>query len=221
MSDVIRVLLVDDHAVLRAGLRLLLEDQKEFKVIGEASTGLAALALAEELNPDLILLDLSMPGLGGLDALPTLKQVAPRARILILTMHDDTQYLRRALEADASGYILKKAADVELISAMQAVIRGEVYVDPAVTRPLLEDLLPLNESDNVKDLWETLSNREQQVLKLVALGHTSVEIAERLSLSSKTVETYRKRGLEKLQIHTRAALVRFTLERGLLSPDDY
>ena len=213
------MLLADDHAVLRSGLRLLLTSQNEFEVVGEASSGTETLFLAEQLQPDLILLDLSMPVLGGLDALPTLLKLVPYARILILTMHDDPQYLRQALEHGASGYVLKKAADTELISAIHAVLRGEVYVHPSMTRILLEDILPKSQSRNNDDAWDSLSDREQEILKMVALGHTSAEIAEKLSLSAKTVETYRARGMEKLGLRTRAVLVRFALQKGLIQRD--
>ena len=212
-----RVLLADDHAVLRSGLRLLLTSQNEYDVVGEASSGTETLSLAEKLQPDLILLDLSMPSLGGLDALPMLRKLTPSARILILTMHDDPQYLRQALKQGASGYALKKAADTELLSAICAVLRGEVYVHPSMTRVLLEDMLP--ESHTNEDTWGSLSEREQEVLKMVALGHTSAEIAEQLNLSAKTVETYRARGMEKLGLRTRAALVKFALQEGLIKKE--
>lgn len=216
MTNSSRVLIADDHAVLRTGLRLLLAGQNEFEVMGEASTGSETLSLAEELQPDLILLDLSMPGLGGIEILPGLRKVAPSAKILILTMHDDPQYLRQALKHGASGYVLKKAADAELTSAIRAVLRGEMYVHPSMTRVLLEDILPEAKTSSGEIPWASLSEREQEVLKLVALGHTSTEIADRLSLSAKTVETYRARGMEKLGLRTRAALVRFALQEGLL-----
>ena len=214
-----RVLLADDHAILRSGLRLLLNSQKDFEVVGEASSGTETLSLAEQLAPDLILLDLSMPALGGLDALPMLQSLVPSARILILTMHDDPQYLRQALKHGASGYVLKKAADAELLSAMRAVLRGEMYVHPSMTRVLLEDMLPNSPAGDTENAWGSLSDREQEVLKMVALGHTSAEIAEQLRLSAKTVETYRARGMEKLGLRTRAALVRFTLQEGLIKRD--
>lgn len=219
MSHPIRVLLADDHAVLRSGLRFLLTSQNEYEVVGEASGGTETLSLAEQLQPDLILLDLSMPSLGGLDVLPTLRKLTPSAHILILTMHDDPQYLRQALKHGASGYVLKKAADVELLSAMRAVLRGEVYVHPSMTRILLEDMLPESQYAQKEDTWGILSEREQEVLKMVALGHTSAEIAEQLSLSAKTVETYRARGMEKLGLRTRAALVKFALQEGLITRD--
>lgn len=219
MSTPVRILLADDHAVLRSGLRLLLTNTNEYEVVGEASSGTETLSLAEKLQPDLILLDLSMPALGGLDALPALRKLVPSTRILILTMHDDAQYLRQALKHGASGYVLKKAADVELLSAMRSVLRGEVYVPPSMTRILLEDMLPESRSGDKEDSWESLSDREQEVLKMVALGHTSAEVAEQLNLSAKTVETYRARGMEKLGLRTRAALVKFTLQEGLIKRD--
>ena len=215
-----RVLLADDHAVLRSGLRLLLTSQNEYAVVGEASSGAETLSLAERLQPDLILLDLNMPSLGGLDALPTLRKLVPSAKILILTMHDDPQYLRQALKNGASGYVLKKAADAELLSAMRAVLRGEVYVHPSMTRILLEDMLPESQLTDKNIAWNSLSEREQEVLKMVALGHTSAEIATQLSLSAKTVETYRARGMEKLGLRTRAALVRYALQEDLIKRDE-
>jgi two-component system response regulator NreC len=216
VNSTVRILLADDHAILRSGLRLLLTGNSEYSVVGEASSGTETLTLAENLQPDLILLDLNMPALGGLDALPALRKIVPSARILILTMHDDLQYLRQALKHGASGYVLKKAADSELLSAIQAVMRGEVYIHPSMTRVLLEDILPEAQTINKKNAWEILSEREQEVLKMVALGHTSAEIAEELSLSTKTVETYRARGMEKLGLRTRAALVKFALQEGLI-----
>lgn len=219
MNQKARVLLVDDHAVLRAGLRLLLSNDGNFEVVGEAASAVEALAQAKAMEPDLILLDLSLPGLNGLDAIPTLRHASPGARILILTMHDDPQYLRQALKQGAAGYVLKKAADVELLAALRAVMRGELYVHPAMTRELLEDFLPKAEASTDINRWQGLSDREQAVLRQVALGYTSAEIAEKLSLSAKTVETYRARGMEKLGLSNRAALVRFTLRNELIAPE--
>lgn len=212
----IRILLADDHAVLRDGLAALLDARTDMSVIGEAADGAELLTLAEQRQPDLILLDLTMPRLGGLEALPLLRQRVPQARVLILTMHHDEGYLRQALKGGASGYLLKKAADVELIAAIQAVMRGDMYVHPSMTRALLEDVVPPMPATDEKDLWATLSDREQEVLRLVALGYTSKEIADQLALSVKTVDTYRARGMEKLELRSRAALVRFALANGLL-----
>lgn len=216
-TDPIRVLLADDHAVLRSGLKLLLDPRPDMVVVGEATDGAELLSLVTETSPDVILLDLTMPRLGGLEVLPLLRQQAPHARVLILTMHDDQGYLRQALRTGAAGYVLKKAADVELIAAIQAVVRGDVYVHPSMTRSLLEEMIPeRDDSGGEEALWDTLSDREQEVLRLVALGYTNQEIADQLALSVKTVETYRARGMEKLKLRSRAALVRFALSHGLL-----
>ncbi|MEX2162491.1 MAG: response regulator transcription factor [Anaerolineales bacterium] len=217
MSPITKVLLVDDHAVLRAGLGLLLSSQPDLLVVGEAGSGIEALELAAVQQPDLILLDLSMPGLGGIEALPALRRRAPQARILILTMHDDPQYLHQVLKNGAAGYVLKKAADVELLSAIRAVLRGEVYVHPSMTRGLLEDMLPEVESSDELQQWNSLSKREQEVLRQVAYGYTSNQVAIELNLSPKTVETYRARGMEKLGLVDRASLVRFALRNGLIT----
>jgi DNA-binding NarL/FixJ family response regulator len=212
-----RVLLVDDHAVLRAGLRLLLEAQPDLRVVGEAGDGREALTLALDQRPDLVLLDLTLPGLSGLETLAALHKVLPTAKVMILTMHDDEGYLRQALRQGARGYVLKKAADTELIAAVRAVLRGDVYVQSAMTAALLDTLLPAQTGPAREDPWQTLTERERETLLLVARGHTSAQIGDQLSLSPKTVETYRARGLEKLRLRSRAALVQFVLARGLLA----
>ena len=212
-----RILLADDHAILRSGLRYMLSSQEDMEIVGEASTGAETLKQSEALRPDLILLDLSMPGIGGLDILPSLHRIVPSAKIIILTMHDDKSYLRQALQNGASGYVLKKAADTELITAIRAVLMGEMYVHHSMMRFLLEDVLPNRAHLNYVDQWVLLSEREQEVLRLVALGFTSSEIADKLSLSAKTVETYRARGMEKLGLRNRAALVHYALSRGLIA----
>jgi DNA-binding NarL/FixJ family response regulator len=213
------VLLVDDHAVLRSGLRYLIDREAGLEVVGEAGDGREAVELARDLEPDVILLDLSMPGLSGTEAMAALREVSPESRILVLSMHVEDSYLQSALRAGAAGYVPKKAIDVELVSAIRAVVRGEVYVHPAMTGSLVDGLVSPDTAAprNEDKAWEALSEREREVLHSVALGHTNLEIADRLSLSEKTVETYRARGIEKLGIRTRAALVKFALERGLLS----
>lgn len=217
MSE-IKMLIADDHSVLRSGLCMLLDAQPDMTVVGEAGSGSQVLALAEQLEPDLILLDLSMPGLGGLEALPLLRKIVPSARILILTMHDDESYLRQALRDGASGYVLKRAADTELLSAIRAVVRGEIYVHPSLTRSLLDDLLPADQVESDQP-WDALSEREREVLLRVARGYTSAKIAEQLNLSPKTVDTYRARGMEKLGMRSRAALIHFVLAHNLLSSE--
>lgn len=213
----ISILIADDHAVLRAGLRMLLDAQPDMVVVGDVGSGAELLARAETLRPALILLDLSMPGLGGLQVLPLLRKMVPQTRILVLTMHDDESYLAQALRDGASGYVLKKAADSELVAAIHAVMRGDVYVHPSFNRSLLDDILPAEASTGSP--WEGLSEREREVLLLVARGYTSAKIGEQLSISPKTVDTYRARGMEKLGVRSRAALVQFALSHGLLIDD--
>jgi two-component system, NarL family, response regulator NreC len=216
IMKMIRILIVDDHVVLRSGLRMVIDAQPDMDVVGEADNGSQVLILVESVQSDLILLDLSMPGLGGLETLPILRKIAPKSRILILTMHDDESYLRQALRDGASGYVLKRAADTELLSAIRAVMRGEVYVHPSLTRVLLDDILPETDA-GASNPWDMLSEREREVLLRVARGFTSAKIAEQLNLSPKTVDTYRSRGMEKLGLRSRAALVQHALSHGLLS----
>ena len=216
MTDPARILLADDHAVLRAGLRLLLEKQPDFEVVGEAGNGDEALKLATTLQPDVILLDLNMPEMDGLTAIPKLHEQSPHSRILILTMHDDANYLKQALHSGAAGYVLKQAVDTELLLALRAVLRGEVYVHSAMTQKLLDQVVNPTAEPDATDPWQGLSEREYDVLKRVALGYTNAEIADELFLSAKTVETYRARGMEKLNVETRAQLVKSALQHGHL-----
>jgi two-component system, NarL family, response regulator NreC len=217
MTDTIRVLLVDDHAILRSGLRLLIDAQPGLKAIGEAGSGAEAITKAKELQPDVILLDLNMPEMDGLSAVPLIKQAAPASRILILTMFDDVSYLQEALHAGVNGYILKKVVDNELLLAIQSVMRGETYIHSAMTQKLLQKIdTQTAPAARGSDPWDMLSEREQAVLRLVALGYTNAEIGAELFLSVKTVETYRARGMEKLNLQTRAQLVKAALARGLL-----
>jgi len=217
MDTSIRIVLADDHAVLRTGLRLLIDNQPNMHVVGEAGNGSEAITQAHELQPDIVLLDLNMPGMDGLAAIPLLRAESPESRILILTMHDDVGYLQEALRAGASGYILKKAVDSELLMAIQTVMRGETYVHSAMSEKLLQKIATQTVTAKAQaDPWDNLSERERDVLRLVALGYTNAEIAGELFLSVKTVETYRTRGMEKLNLQTRAQLVKAALERGLL-----
>jgi len=217
VSETKRILLADDHAILRSGLRLLIEGQPGLEVVGEAGDGQEALEKARTLKPDLILLDLNMPGLDGLAALPQIREQSPDSRVLILTMHDDVSYLQQALNAGASGYVLKRAVDSELLLAIETVLRGETYVHSAMTQKLLQKMTSeQSAAKDAPDPWDTLSERERDVLRLVALGNTNQEIADELFLSVKTVETYRARGMEKLGLQTRAQLVKSALKRGLL-----
>jgi len=208
------ILIADDHAVLRAGLKLLIDAQPDMICVGEASDGLEMLSRVQELQPNVVLLDLSMPRLGGLVALLDITRRAPRTYVLVLTMYADEEYLRQALASGARGYVLKQAADQELLAAIRAVMRGEMYIHPAMTRALLGEIvgrLPLPAEPAA-----VLSAREKQVIIQVAHGATNREIADRLNLSVKTVETYRARAMEKLGLTNRAALVRYAQEQGWL-----
>jgi two-component system, NarL family, response regulator NreC len=215
MAESMRILIADDHAILRTGLRLLIETQPNLSVVGEAENGREALEKARSLHPDLILLDLNMPEVDGMTVIPQLRREVPDSRILVLTMHDDAAHLRQALDAGASGYVLKKAVDQELLMAIRAVRRGETYVHSAMTHKLLESLAESQEPE-ADDPWRRLSEREFDVMRLVALGHTNNEIAEELYISVKTVESYRARGMEKLGMESRAQLVQSALKHGHL-----
>ncbi|MCW5852869.1 MAG: response regulator transcription factor [Anaerolineae bacterium] len=211
-----RVFIADDHAVLRAGLRLLIDSQSDMQAVGEASNGGETLARVKSVNPDILLLDLSMPGLGGLAILRDLRIYVPQMRVVVLTMHTDEAYVREALRLGASGYVVKSAADQELLAALRAVARGEIYIHPSLTRSLLDNLLPVQPNLS-GDPWDDLSEREQQVIRRVAQGYTNREIAEQLQLSVKTIDTYRARAMEKLALHTRAQLIEYAHRRGLLN----
>jgi len=217
----IRILLADDHAVLQAGLEAMLNAEGDMQVVGTASDGHAAVRQAALLQPDVILLDINMPGINGLDALEQIRDQAPASRVLILTMHDDAQYLRQAMAAGAAGYVLKQSAGKELLTAIRTVWQGGVYLHPMHARALAtpnqspSPPLAAELSDAAKRL-QLLSEREAEVFELVALGYRNAEIADKLALSVKTVETYKSRMMDKLGLQTRTALVRFALELGVL-----
>jgi DNA-binding NarL/FixJ family response regulator len=221
MSEKIRIVLVDDHAVLRAGLTALLNAEADMTVVGEAGDGAASLPVIADRQPDVVLLDINMPNMGGLEALGELRKVAPKSRVLILTMHDDQTYLRQALAQGAAGYVLKQAADTELLTAIRTVYHGGAFLHPSHAQALLSPnpIAASGPSSTSEDI-SILSERELEVLKLIALGHANKEIAEMLYLSVKTVETYKTRIMEKLNLTSRAALVRFALKHGVLTVDE-
>jgi two-component system response regulator NreC len=216
----IRVLIADDHAILRAGLKMLVNAQADMEVVSEAPDGEKAVAAARETKPDVALLDLTMPGIGGMRALQEMARTCRKTRVLVLTMHDDPAYLRSVLAAGASGYLLKRTVDAELLAAIRAVHRGGTYLDPSLANVLVQDVLAKrgNRARPVLPV-SILSDRERQVLELVAQGYSSQQIAKRIFVGVKTVETYRARIADKLELRTRSAVVRYAIRMGLLTAE--
>lgn len=220
MEQTVRILIADDHALVRSGIKMLLQSHPEFTVIGEASDGREAVQKALELEPDLIIMDLSMPpGKDGIQATIELKKVAPEIKILILTMHDDEEYVFRILQAGASGYIVKNALDEDLLAAVRAVSRGQVYLYPSVAKHLVDDFVQNTKKDEPLDVYHRLSDREREILTLIAKGYANKDIAELLVISVKTVESHRARIMNKLELRTRPELVDYAIKKGLLDLD--
>jgi two-component system, NarL family, response regulator NreC len=212
MTSPVRVLIVDDHAVVRTGIRLLLDQETDIDPVGEAGSGRDAVFEARELKPDVILMDVVMPGGSGLEVIPVLLKEHPEARILVLSMQDDPRYVREAFAAGASGYVLKEAADVEVVAAVREVARGGRYVHPELgARLIAADAAAARRAEE-----DPLSDREREVLRLLALGHTNQEIAKQLYISVRTAETHRAHVMQKLQLSSRAELVRYAISQGLL-----
>lgn len=210
----IRILIADDHTVVRAGLRALLNAEPEFIVVGEAEDGNSALQLAQDLQPDVIILDISMPQLNGIQATQAIKTKLSQARILILTLHEDEVLLRQAFDSGASGYIVKRAVEAELVSAIRAVMAGNIYVHPTMTRALLGDVSSTAKSEQ-KPLNQ-LTPREIEVLKLLAQGFTNRQIAKQLNISVRTVEAHRANLTNKLGLSSPIQIVRYAMEHGLI-----
>lgn len=208
----IRVLVVDDHAVVRAGLRRVLDAEPDIETVGEAPTAERAVFEALESKPDVVLMDVVMPGKSGIDGLPALLQAVPEARVLMLSMQDDPRYVREAFEAGASGYVLKEAADTDVVDAVRAVAAGERYVHPALGARMVQ----AESEERKRAAADPLSAREREVLRLLALGHTNQEIAAQLFISVRTAETHRAHVMQKLGLSTRAELVRYALEHDLI-----
>lgn len=214
----ISVLLADDHGVVRAGLRALLDAQADMTVIGEAEDGPSAIARVRELHPAVCIADLSMPG-GGLEAIREITKLPVDTRVLVLTVHAEERYLLPVLEAGGSGYVRKSSAHTDLLNAIRTVARGEVFLDPAATKTLLRGYLGRVNAGDELDLGEVLSEREREVVKLTAEGYTAQQAGDILSLSPKTIETYRHRAMQKLGLTNRAQLVRYALRAGLLTDE--
>ena len=214
-----RILIADDHAIVRDGVRALLSLADDLEVVGEAGGGQEAIDLAVSLEPDLILMDIAMPGLGGLEATLEIRKRVPRAKIIVLSQYGEPEYVRRFLKAGVSGYVLKKAAGSELVAAIRAVLRGGLVLDPEIARAALDESGAPAEAD-APDAYDTLTDREKQVLKLVAEGHSNKEVAELLNISVKTAMSHREHVMLKLRLHNRTELIRFALRTGVIRADE-
>jgi DNA-binding NarL/FixJ family response regulator len=215
--DKIRIVLADDHAILREGIRALLEDQHDMMVVGEAADGRKAVELACQLKPDMVVMDIGMPLLNGLEATRQIKHDCPEVAVLVLTMHDNEEYVSQLLAAGAAGYVLKRAASSELVTAIRAVAQGQSYLSPAVTKVLIEGYIGRKPTGPaVVDPFGTLTAREREVLQLVAEGHTNSEIAKLLNISLKTAKAHRSNLMQKLGLHDRGELIKVAIQRGII-----
>ena len=217
MVNKLNIVLADDHTILREGLRALLSANANFKVVGEARDGREAVRCVEKLGPDLILMDLSMPRMSGMDAIREIKKRYPKTKIIALTVHKTEEYLLTTLQAGANGYVLKDATHDELILAIKNVMGGKSYLSPGVSEKVIEGYLKGKESTGSLSSWETLSQREREVLKLIAEGYKNKEIAEDMCISLKTVEKHRANLMKKLDLHNAAALTVYAVEKGLVN----
>jgi DNA-binding NarL/FixJ family response regulator len=217
MTKAVRILLADDHTVIRQGLRLLLEREPAFRVVGEASDGRQAIALAEQLEPDVLVLDLAMPNLNGIEAARQIMASNPDIAIVILSMHSDESYVIRALKAGARAYLLKDSAEGDLIAAIHAITDGKSFFSPAISRILVEDYMRQLEQKHVEDTYELLTAREREILQLLAEGKTNKEVASMLNLSIYTVETHRTHVLQKLNLHNVPELILYAVRKGIIA----
>ncbi|HEX8723881.1 MAG TPA: response regulator transcription factor [Gemmatimonadaceae bacterium] len=218
-NDIIRVVLADDHTVVRAGLKAVLGGARDIQVVGEVSNGADAVAMTEKMDPDVLVMDLSMPQMDGAEATKTLSASGTRTKILILTMHSPDEALVPLLESGASGFLQKSAADRELVDAVRAVAHGDTYLQPSAARVLAGGLRKKAEHIDERTKYERLTQRERDVLRLVAQGYSAPEIGERLFISPKTVDTYKQRIQEKLGLQHRSEYVQFALHLGLLTEE--
>lgn len=213
----VRILLADDHTVMRNGLRLLLERQSQLQVIGEASDGRQAVALSESANPDVVIMDIGMPNLNGIEATRQIVNRSPRTAVAILSMHSDESYVIRALKAGARAYLLKDSAEADLLAAVRALTEGKSFFSPAISKILVEDYMRQLESRGAEDTYELLTNREREILQLLAEGRTNKEVANMLNLSLYTVETHRTHILQKLNLHSVPELILYAVRKGIIA----
>jgi DNA-binding NarL/FixJ family response regulator len=213
----IRVLLADDHVVIRGGLRALLQQQPDFQIVGEASDGREAVSLAESTKPDVIVMDVSMPNLNGTEAARQIVAKQPDVAIVMLSMHSDESYVLRALKAGARGYLLKEAAENDLLQAIRAVQQGKAFFSPAVSRVLVEDYVRQLQDKDIEDSYELLTAREREILQLIAEGKSNKDVANMLNLSVYTVETHRGNIITKLNLHSVAELILYAVRKGIIS----
>lgn len=211
-----RLMLVDDHAIVRAGLRMLLESQSDFEIVGECETGQEAIARAPEYKPDVILMDIALPDIPGFEATRAIKKLLPNTIILALTMHESDEYFFEMLNAGASGYVPKKAAPTELVNAIRVVQAGGVYLYPSLAKSLVRDYLAHAEQGDDKAAFDGLTEREREVLTLIADGYSNQEVGDKLVISVKTVERHRANILAKLGLHSRTELVKYAIRKGLI-----
>jgi two-component system response regulator NreC len=214
----IRLLLVDDHAVVRTGLRMLLEDQGGMEIVGEAGTAREALEAVEALSPDVVLMDIGLPDISGIEAARSIKACRPETAVVALTIHEDQEYFFKMLDAGATGYVPKRAAAEELIQAIETAAAGEVYLYPSLAKLLVEDYLSSETAERGRQALDGLTAREQEVLTLLADGLSNPEIAEQLTISPKTVARHRENIMQKLNLHSRSELVKYAIRKGIIQP---
>lgn len=214
-----RILIADDHALVRQGIVSFLKMAETYEVVAEASDGVEAIEAVDKWKPDIVIMDISMPKLGGLEATIEIKKRHPSVKILVLTQYEDMVYIRRFFKAGASGYLVKKAVGVDLLTALEAIMAGKMYVHPSIATCVVDGYIGLQKGEPVEEPYDSLTDREKQVLKLIAEGYTQKEAADILAISTKTVITHQTNLSEKLNIRTRAGLIKFAIQKGIIKID--